>query len=69
MFLHSSNDDIVAVKGRLQRHKKLSWKQKKGEYLVEFLYSCFALRPVNEHMKGHLAVMSKWVCKQTCHSL
>ena len=36
---------------------------------TEFLYSCFALRTVNEHMKGHLAVVSKWVCKQTCHSL
>ena len=36
---------------------------------TEFLYSCFALRTANEYMKGRLAVMSKWVCKQTCYSL
>jgi len=37
--------------------------------MKQFLYSCFALRTVNEHMKVHLAVISKWVCRQTCHSL
>jgi hypothetical protein len=69
IFIHWSNDDIVVLKWQSQRHTKLSWRRKKGKYLVEFLYSCFALRPVNERMKGHWAVMSKWVCKQTCHSL
>jgi len=24
---------------------------------------------MNIHMKGYLSVTSKWVCKQTCHSL
>ena len=35
IFLHWSNNDLVAVKGLLQSYKKLSWRRKK-EYLVEF---------------------------------